>query len=115
MPISPWTIGQLSPIWTVVLMRQILQSDGTLTNKPMDLTGVSTGQITMLVYNASKVLTITGTGTVAIVDAVPGIITYQLVSTDIPTTPSTYYIKFKVNYNGTTPDYSSYITWVVEN
>ena len=103
-PISPWAVGQLSPIWTIVLARD---------SKPMDLTGVTIGQLSLLIYNASHVQTGTGAGTFAIVDAYPAIVTYQLVSADVPVTAGTYFVRVKVNFNGTTPDMSDYINWSI--
>lgn len=104
MGISPWAVGQLSPIWTIVMMRD---------SKPMDLTGVTTGQLSLLIYNSSHTKTGTGAGTFTIVDTNPGVVTYQLVSADVPATAGQYYVRVEVNFNGTSPDMSDYISWVV--
>jgi hypothetical protein len=83
-------------------------------SKPMDLTGVTTGQLSLLIYNANHVQTGTGAGTFAIVDVNPGVVTYQLVSGDLPVTTGTYYLRVKVNFNGVSPDMSDYINWVIQ-
>lgn len=81
----------------------------------MVITGVTTAQITLLVYNASYVLIGTGIGVVAIIDADPAIITYALNIADLPTTPGQYWVRFKVNFNNTTPDFSDRISWVLQS
>lgn len=81
----------------------------------MNLSGVTTAQIGLLIYNANFVQIGTGEGTVTIVDANPGIITYQLVSADVPTTQGTYYIRFEVNFNNTAPDMSDRIPWIIQS
>jgi len=104
-PISPWALGQLSPVWTIVMARD---------SKPMDLTGVTTNQLSLLIYNANHVQTGTGAGTFTIVDANPGVVTYQLVLADVPTTVGTYYVRVKVNFNNMSPDLSDYINWIIQ-
>lgn len=107
MGVSPWRVGQLSPTWTINMVRD----DNTI----MDLTGVTTAQISFIIYNSSKVITGTGAGTVTIVNVKPGIITYQLVSADVPTTPGQYYGRFGINFNSNAPDYSDYLSWIVQS
>lgn len=104
MGISPWALGQLGPTWLIIMNR-----DST----PMNLIGVTTAQLSLLIYNSSHVQIGTGTGTFTIIDSNPGVVTYQLVSADVPTTASQYYVRVKVNFNGTTPDMCDYISWVV--
>jgi len=79
----------------------------------MTLTGATTGQLSLLIYNSSHIQVGTGAGTFTIVDSNPGIVTYQLVSADVPATAGQYYVRVKVNFNGTTPDMSDYIGWQV--
>lgn len=109
MGISNWTVGQLSPTWTIPMSR-----DGGV---EMDLTGVTANQLSLIIYTSAKVRASNspGVGTFAIVQAKPGIVTYQLASADVPAAAGQYYVKVEVNFNGTEPDYSSYISWVIEN
>lgn len=102
MGITPWAVGQLSPLWTITLTR-----DGGI----MDITGVTTNQLSLLIYNNSQAQTGTGQGTFSIIEAKPAIVTYQLNSADVPTVTGNYYVRVKVNFNGTTPDMSDYIFW----
>jgi len=105
MPISPWTLGQLSPIWTIVLARD---------SKPMDLTGVTVNQLSLLLYNGNHAQTGTGAGTFTIIDTNPGVITYQLVTADVPVVTGTYYVRVKINFNNVAPDMSDYVTWTIQ-
>lgn len=107
MPISPWRVGQLSPTWTINMIRD--------NNTVMDLTGVTTGQLSLIIYSTAKVVTGTGAGTFTITQAKPGIVTYAPASADIPSTAGTYYVRVEINFNGTTPDFSDYITWVIQS
>lgn len=107
MSVSPWRVGQLSPIWTINMIRD--------NNIIMDLTGVTTGQLSLIIYNGSKVITGTGAGTFAITSTKPGIVTYQPASADVPSTAGTYYIRVEVNFNGTSPDFSDYILWAIQS
>ena len=106
MAITPWRVGQLSPIWTISLSRD---------NSEMDLTGVTANQISLIIYNSSKVVTGTGAGAFAILQIKPGIVTYTPVSADIPSTAGQYYARIEVNFNGTSPDFSDYISWVIQS
>ncbi len=109
MSISPWRTGQLSPTWTINMVR-----DG---NNVIDLTGVTTNQLNLIIYTSSKVVASNspGVGTFTITQANPGIVTYALASQDVPTAAGVYWIRIEVNFNGTTPDYSDYIPWIIEN
>lgn len=105
--ISPWRVGQLSPIWTINMIRD--------NNTIMDITGVNTGQLILVIYSTAKVVTGTGAGTFAIVQAKPGIVTYQVASADVPSTAGQYYVRIEVNFNGTSPDFSDYLSWIVQS
>ncbi len=109
MAISPWRVGQLSPTWTINMVR-----DG---NNVMDLTGVTTNQLSLIIYTSSKTLASNspGVGAFAITQANPGIVTYAPASQDVPTSAGVYYVRVEVNFNGTRPDYSDYIPWIIEN
>lgn len=107
MGVSPWRVGQLSPVWTINMVRD--------NNTIMDLTGVTTGQLSLIIYNASRVITGTGAGTFTITSAQPGIVTYQLVSGDVPTTAGQYWIRVGINFNSTAEDYSDYISWIIQS
>lgn len=104
--ISPWRVGQLSPTWTIPMIRD--------NNVIMDLTGVSVGQLSLIIYNGSKVVTGTGAGTFTITQVKPGIVTYAPVSADIPVTAAQYYVRVEINFNGTSPDFSDYISWIIQ-
>lgn len=84
-------------------------------NTIMDLTGVTTNQLSLIIYNSSKVQTGTGTGAFAITSAKPGIVTYAPISADVPVTAAQYYVRVGVNFNSTTPDYSDFISWIVQS
>lgn len=108
MPITPWTVGQLSPTWTIPMVR-----DGT---SEMDLTGVTTGQLSLIIYTSAKVVAANspGVGTFTISQVKPGIVTYAPASADVPSSAGQYFVRVKVNFNGTTPDFSDYISWVIQ-
>lgn len=105
--ISPWRVGQLSPIWTLNMIRD--------NNTIMNLTGVTTAQLSLIIYNSSKVVTGTGAGTFAIISVLPGIVTYQLASADVPSTAGSYFVRIEVNFNSSQPDYSDYLSWVIQS
>ncbi len=107
MAISPWRVGQLSPIWTINMIRD----NSTI----MDLTGVTTGQLSLIIYNSSKVITSIGAGTFTITQVKPGIVTYALASADVPISAGTYYVRVEVNFNSTSPDFSDYILWAIQS
>lgn len=104
--ISPWRVGQLSPIWTINMIRD--------NNTIMDLTGVTTGQLSLIIYNSSKVATGTGVGTFAITSTLPGVVTYQLASGDVPVAAGQYYCRVGIDFNGTAQDYSDYLSWIIQ-
>lgn len=109
MPISPWRVGQLSPTWTISMIRD--------NNTEMDLTGVLTSQLSLIIYTSAKVVASNspGVGTFAITQAKPGIVTYAPASADIPATGGQYYVRVEINFNGTSPDFSDYIPWVIQS
>lgn len=107
MAISPWRVGQLSPTWTINMIRD----DNTI----MNLTGVTTGQLSLIIYNSSKVVTGTGAGTFTITSTLPGIVKYQLASADVPSTLGQYYCRVGINFNGTAQDYSDYLSWIIQS
>jgi len=94
-----WAIGQLFPTWEFPLMRD---------SRTMDLTGVTANQISLIIYNSAKTQTGTGAGTFVINNAKPGVVTYTQQSGDMASA-GTFYLRVKVNYNGSTPDYSDYV------
>ena len=105
--ISPWAVGQLSPTWTIPMTRD---------NAEMDLTGVTTGELSLIIYTSAKVRAANspGVGTFTIEQAKPGIVSYAPASADIPSTAGQYYVRIEINFNGTTPDYSDLISWVIQ-
>lgn len=102
--ITPWTKGQLSPTWTIPMVR-----DG---GGIMDLTGVTTGQLSLIIYTSTYTIVGNGAGTFTIVSAKPGVVRYAPASADVSTV-GTFYVRVEVNFNGTSPDYSDYLLWQV--
>lgn len=78
----------------------------------MNLTGVTAGQLSLLIYNSSYAQTGTGAGTFTILNANPGVVQYALASADVASV-GTFYVRVEVNFNGTSPDFSDYILWVI--
>lgn len=97
--LGQWAVGQLSPVWELPLARD---------NRVMDLTGVTTGQLSLIIYNSNHVQTGTGAGSFAINNAKPGVVTYTQATGDMANA-GTFYYRVKVNFNGTTPDFSDYV------
>jgi hypothetical protein len=79
----------------------------------MDLTGVTINQLSLIIYNSSKVPIGTGMGTFTVISTSPGTVTYAPASADVLTSGS-YYLRVKVNFNNTSPDYSDYIPWTIQ-
>lgn len=104
MGITPWAVGQLSPTWTVPMQRD----GGTV----MDLTGVTTGQLSLVIYSATYAKVGTGAGTFTILNARPGVVRYAPASADVATA-GTYYVRITINFNGTALDASDYILFQV--
>jgi len=71
--ISPWYVGQLSPLWNLSLT-----ADGV----PVSLVGAST--VTIIFVRANEPPT-AGAGVATITDAANGNITYQLAAADVTT------------------------------
>lgn len=119
MPISPWRVGQLSPTWKITMLRDF--SDA---NAVMDLTGMQTSQLSLVIYatqstsasqSVQKVQIGTGAGSFAITQVSPGVVTYALAVADVPTVPGQYYVRVGVDFGGTEPDYCDYIPWLIES
>lgn len=104
--ISPWAVGQLSPSWVLPMTR-----DG---GAVMDLTGVTTSQLSLIIYNSLSVKVGTGAGAFTIVNVRPGVVRYTPAAADVSTS-GTFYLRVEVNFNGTTPDYSDYLLFQVQN
>lgn len=114
MSISPWVAGQTSATWTFNLSR-----GGSV----FDLTGQLSSYISIFFYSnvqspagsGSYTKIATGAGTVAITSFNPGIITYHPASADtVSLTPGQYWIRIKVLMNNTDPDYSDYISLIIQ-
>lgn len=97
--LGQWAVGQLAPSWEMELGRD---------NRVLDLTGVATNQLSLIVYNSGKVQTGTGTGAFTINNVKPGVVTYTQTLADMATA-GTFYYRVKVNFGGTAPDFSDYI------
>lgn len=101
-----WTVGQLSPNWELPLVRT--DANGQF-SRTMDLTGVTTGQLSMILYTSAKAVASNspGTGTFTITNVKPGVVTYAQSSADMVATVA--YCRVKINFNGSSPDYSDLI------
>lgn len=100
--LGQWAVGQLSPNFEFVFARD---------NRLFDLTGVLVGQLSLILYNSNKVQTGTGGGSFTINNVKPGVVTYAQIAGDM--VAATAFVRVKVNFNGTTPDFSDYIKIVV--
>jgi hypothetical protein len=100
-----WALGQLYPSWTI----RAVQDNG----QPLNLTGVTTGELSFLVYNANYAEIATGSGAFSVINAADGIVTYTFASGDVPTTPGTYYVRIKIIFNNTSPFFTDYVKWVI--
>lgn len=105
--LGQYAVGQLSPVWELPLIRT--DANGNIT-RVMDLTGVTANQLSLIIYNANKVQIGTGAGSFTIPSAgvKPGVVTYTQAVADMASA-GTFYYRVKVNFNGTTPDFSDYI------
>jgi hypothetical protein len=110
--LGSWTVGQLSPNWEMPLIRT--DPLGNPSSRVMDLTNVSTSQLSLILYNAAKIQTGTGAGTFTINNVKPGVVTYAQATADMANA-GTLYLRVKVNYNGNSPDFSDYIRIVIAN
>jgi hypothetical protein len=107
MAITPWAKGQLSPSWTIPMVRD--------NGAQMDLTGVNaSSQLSLVIYNANYIQTGTGAGTFAILETFPAMVRYTPASPDAATS-GTFYVRIVVNFGGTAPDMSDFILWQVQN
>lgn len=108
--LGSWTVGQTSPNFELPLTRT--DANGNV-SRVMDLTGVTTAQLSLIIYTAAKTVASNspGTGVFTITQAKPGIVTYaQTVADMTPATNGQLYFRVKVNYNGSNPDYSDMIS-----
>src|SRR6266704_3030917 len=101
--LGSWTVGQLSPHWELPLSRD---------SRVMDLTGVTTNQLSLIIYNSAKTQTGTGAGSFTINNAKPGVVTYAQASADLASA-GTFYFRVKINFNGVSPDYSDLIKIII--
>jgi hypothetical protein len=97
--LGQWAVGQLAPNWELSLARD---------SRVFDLSGVTTGQLSLIIYNSVKAQIGMGTGTFVINNVKPGVVTYIQSSADMANA-GTFYLRLKVNFNGTSPDFSDYI------
>ncbi len=110
--LGTWTVGQTYPNWELPMVRT--DANGNV-SRVMDLTGVTTGQLSLIIYNSAKAVASNspGAGTFTINNAKPGTVTYAQSSADMATA-GTYYLRVRINFNNATPDYSDYIQLVVQ-
>ena len=108
MGISPWKAGQVTPTWTF----EITTDCGAALN----LTGVTAGQCSLLIYNAAFASVATGGGTFTIqTPATSGVLTYAPIAADSSgLTAGQYYVRVEVNFNSSQPFYTDYLTWVIQ-
>lgn len=103
--LGAWRIGQLTPAWEMVMVRD---------SRVYDLTGVTTNLLSLIIYNAAKVQIGTGGGVFALNNAIPAVITYTQVAADLANV-GTFYLRICVNFNSNAPDYSDYIKLTVQS
>ncbi len=103
--ISPWTSGDTSPAWRVLLLDS--------QRNPLDLSNVIVSQLSLRIYDSAFVYQGNGAGTWSIPAGTEGTIQYQPDPSD-SATPGTYYLKFRVNFGNTKPLSSNYVQWVVQ-
>lgn len=110
MSISPWPVGQLSPI-TIPLTQE---------SKVVDLTGQLNSYVSVVIYTVTYVAGVktytllrTSAGACAIVQNKPGIISWTPTNTDVGTAGA-YAIRASVNFNNTTPQIFDYLDWVIQ-
>lgn len=111
MAISPWPVGQLSPI-TIPLSQE---------SKTVDLTGQLNSYVSVIVYTVSttsagvKTYTLlrTSAGACMITQNKPGIIQWTPTNTDVGTAGA-YALRVSVNMGGTTPQIYDYLDWVIQ-
>lgn len=101
-----WTVGQTYPNWELSLART--DANGQV-SRTMDLTGVTTGQLSLILYTSAKAVASNspGVGTFTITQAKPGIVTYAQATADMVATVA--FVRVKINFNSTTPDFSDLI------
>ncbi len=114
--ISPWMAGASSPGWKFTLTQG--------TDSILDLTGVTTGQLSLYIYsitNASssnptytKIATGLGPFTIA-TPATSGIVSYVPLAADSATLLGAYAIRVVVNFGGTNLYATDYIPWTIQS
>jgi hypothetical protein len=82
--ISPWYVGQLSPLWTFT---------ATALGIAMNLTGATSARVIFVLANSG--IETVGSGTTTLADPATGTVTYQVAATDV-TTPGQYNIYLEV-------------------
>ena len=102
--ISPWAVGDTAPSWLITLIDK--------TGTPLNLSGVLSSQLSLIIYNAQFVQVATGAGGFAVTSS-PGTIQYNPAAAD-SATAGTYYLRFRVSFNGSKPQSSDYVQWVVQ-
>ncbi len=112
MSISPWPVGQLSPI-SIPLSQE---------SKIVDLTSVLNSQVSVKIYSVAQssssgalVYTLVGTstGVCVITQAKPGIIQWSPASADVAAA-GTFALRVVVNFGGTTPQIFDYLPWTIQ-
>ena len=109
MGISPWRVGQVTPTWTF----EITTDSGS----PLNLTGVTAGQCSLLLYNAAFASVATGGGTFTLpTPLTSGLLTYAPIAADTSgLAAGQYYVRVEVNFSGTSPFYSDFVSLVIQN
>lgn len=109
MGISPWVKGQVTPTWTF----EITLDNGA----PLNLTGVTSGQCSLLIYNAAFASVATGGGSFAVLTpAISGLLTYTPLAADTSgLTAGQYYVRVEVNFNSNAPFFSDFVSLTIQN
>ncbi len=102
-----WTVGQTSPSFELPLTRT--DANGTI-SRVMDLTGVTTNQLSLILYTSAKTVATNspGTGVFTISNVKPGVVTYAQTVADMVAGVS--YLRVKINFSSSSPDFSDLIS-----
>jgi len=102
--ISPWRVGQLTPTFTFT----ILDDDG---NVPLGLPS-SPAAYTLRILNKLTGVITNGANPFISINTATGQVQYQLVTADVPTSPSKCALWVEVAY-GTNPLFTDTVDWTI--
>ncbi len=107
-----WTVGQKSPNFEIPMVRT--DANGNI-SRVMDLTGVTANQLSLILYTSAKAVASNspGAGSFVINNSKPGNVTYAQDVADMVT--GVAFVRVKVNFSGTSPDFSDLIAITIAN